>query len=105
MYKIVTQERKEMLGINQQNSFQTGGRRSFLYLTNGLLRAINDASKFFIARSLIGAGIKTFHVNACIGLLFKCLDGSHILLMSKCSSHVHTPLYIGQAGWGFLLFK
>ena len=53
-----------MLGINQQNSFQTGGRRSFLYLTNGLLRAINDASKFFIARSLIGAGIKTFHVNA-----------------------------------------
>ena len=29
----------------------------------------------------------TFHINAYLGLLFKCLDGSDILSMSECSSH------------------
>ena len=33
IYKILTQERKEKLGINQQNSFQTSGRGSLLNLT------------------------------------------------------------------------
>ena len=78
-------------------------------------------SIFYLTRSLIGAVIKTFHVNAYVGLFFKGLDGSHILLMSQCSSHristfllisptqfslhIHTPSYIAQAGWRFFLFK
>ena len=52
-----------------------------------LLRAINDVSRFFLTRSIFGAVIKTFHINACVRLLFKCRDGSDILLMSECSSH------------------
>ena len=60
---------------------------SICSFNDGLLTAISDASRFFLTRSLIDAVIKTFHVNACIGLLFKCLDGSDILLMSERSSH------------------
>ena len=55
--------------------------------SHGLLGTINDASRSFLTGSLIGAANITFHVNACIGLLFKCLDGSDILLMFECSSH------------------
>ena len=47
-------------------------------------------------RSLIGAATKTFHVNACLGLLFKCLDGSDILLMSECSFHQISTFCFGS---------
>ena len=60
---------------------------SICSFNNSLLRATNYASKFFLTRSFIGAAIKTFHVNTCVGWLFKCLDGSDILLMYECFSH------------------
>ena len=52
-----------------------------------LLRAINDASRFFLTWSLVAAAIKTLYVNACARLLFKSLYGSYILLMFECPSH------------------
>ena len=48
---------------------------SICSFNDGLLRAINHVPRFYFTRPLIGSVIKTFHVNACVGLLFKCLDG------------------------------
>ena len=77
---------------------------SIFSFNDGLLRAIIDAFRFCpwfqdFTRSLIGAVNKTFHVNVCVGLLFKCLDGSDTLLMSECSSHrISTFLFVSPDG-------
>ena len=54
-------------------------RFKLIYSFNdGVLKAIHHVLRFLLTQSLIGTAIKTFHVNACVRLLFKCLDGSNV---------------------------
>ena len=48
--------------------------KSICSFNYGLLKATNEASRFFFRRWLAVAAIKKFHVNTCIGVLFKYID-------------------------------
>ena len=51
------QERKEKLVINQKNCFQTGGRRSLLYLTNIYITIKRNGSMNMIRKRAVLQGI------------------------------------------------